>query len=191
LVLRHGRSRRYRDYCCYSVHNFGRDACDAERLPADELDDAIMKQLVSVLEQEPLVGQAITEAFAEIESDRSRREHDVVQLDGEIRRTKDARHQHFLAFEEGTLEPEDCAPRIKELQAQKQGLEARREELSLDDYRHRSHPRPRSTRAWCTRSGWSAGTRSILSSRPRFDLHPVQWPREESNLRTRIRSPLL
>jgi site-specific DNA recombinase len=129
----HGRNKRYRYYVCNTRHTYRAEECDAERLPADELDTAITEQLVSVLEHEPLVRQAITEAMAQIESERPRREYDRVQLDGEIRRTNDALDRYYVAFEEGTLTLEDCAPRIKELQAQKHGLEAHREQLSLDD----------------------------------------------------------
>ena len=54
---------RYRYYVCFSRQRFGRHTCDADSLPAEELECAILAQLVSVLEQQPLVRQAITEAI--------------------------------------------------------------------------------------------------------------------------------
>ncbi len=130
----HGNGGRYVYYTCYTRQNYGTEECDADRLPADELDEAIARQLVSVLEQEPLVQQAVREAFAEIESERPRRQHDLVQLDAEIRRTDDALNRYSLAFEQGTLDPDEFGPRMKELRGKRQGLEGRREELSLDDF---------------------------------------------------------
>ena len=45
-----------------------------------------LAELVSVLEQEPLVGRAITEAFAELDSERPKRQAELGRVEAELRR---------------------------------------------------------------------------------------------------------
>jgi site-specific DNA recombinase len=54
-----GNGGRYRYYVCFSRQRYGKKVCEADRLPADELEEAILEQLLSVLEREPLVREAI------------------------------------------------------------------------------------------------------------------------------------
>jgi site-specific DNA recombinase len=58
-----GNGGRYRYYVCFSRQRYGRDTCDADRLPADELEEAILGQLLSVLEKEPARVQAKRDSF--------------------------------------------------------------------------------------------------------------------------------
>jgi site-specific DNA recombinase len=61
----HGRSDTYRYYTCHTVHRYGSDYCEAERLPAGELEAEIVKQLLNVLKQEPLVREAVRQAIGQ------------------------------------------------------------------------------------------------------------------------------
>ncbi|MDP9277143.1 MAG: recombinase family protein [Actinomycetota bacterium] len=128
-----GKGGRYPYYVCFTRQRYGRQHCDGDRLPAGELEDAILAQLHSVLEQEPLVRQAIEEAFAELEAARPKREADLARLEAELRKTNEALERYFRAFEEQTLPAAACGSRIEELTEKLRGLEARREELSLED----------------------------------------------------------
>lgn len=128
-----GNGGRYRYYVCFSRQRYGKKVCEADRLPADELEEAILEQLLSVLEREPLVREAIAEAFAEIDGQQPQRTAELERIDGELRRTGESLDRYFRAFEEGTMPESACAPRIGELTEQLRGLEARREELSAEE----------------------------------------------------------
>ena len=127
-----GKGGRYPYYVCFTRQRYGRTHCEGERLPAEQLEEAIVAQLLSLLEQEPLVRQAIEEAFAELAAARPRREADLARLEAELRKTNDALERYFRAFEEETLPAAACGSRIQELTEKLRGLEARREELALE-----------------------------------------------------------
>jgi site-specific DNA recombinase len=128
----HGNGGRYAYYVCFSRQRYGRKACDADRLPAPELEDAILVQLERVLAQEDMVREAIAEAFAELDAERPRRTAELERLEAELRKTDGVLGRYFAAFEAGTMAERDCAGRIAELSARLRGLEARREELAVD-----------------------------------------------------------
>ncbi len=133
----HGNGGRYRYYVCFSRQRYGKKVCEADRLPADELEEAILEQLLAVLEREPLVREAISEAFAEIDAEQPKRVAELERIDGDLRRTGESLDRYFRAFEEGTMPESACAPRIGELTERLRGLEARREELSAEEAEER------------------------------------------------------
>ena len=138
-VSANSKSGRYRYYVCFTRHHYGRATCDAETLPAPELEQAILTQLVDVLEQEPLVRQAIQEAFAELDSQRPKRQAELRRIDAELRKLESSLERYFRAFEEGTLDSGVCGARLDELARKRKGLEARRAELS---YAAEDEPEP-------------------------------------------------
>lgn len=127
-----GNGGRYRYYVCFSRQRYGKKVCEADRLPADELEEAILEQLLAVLEREPLVREAIAEAFAEIDAEQPQRTAELEQIDSELRRTGESLDRYFRAFEEGTMPESACAPRIGELTERLRGLQARQEELAAE-----------------------------------------------------------
>ncbi|MGH2746045.1 MAG: recombinase family protein, partial [Thermoleophilaceae bacterium] len=181
-------------------------ACDADRLPARELEEAILAQLERVLAEEDVVREAIADAFTELAAERPRREAELGRVDAELRKTGDALGRYFAAFEAGTMAERDCAGRIAELSRRLGGLEARSEELDVDadeapepltDDEVRAlqaqvrevieigdpPARKVSFRRWSRRSGSSAARRSTrLSLCPRFDHRQDQRARQDSNL---------
>jgi site-specific DNA recombinase len=128
-----GNGGRYRYYVCFSRQRYGKKACEGERLPADQLENAILDQLLAVLEREPMVRAAISEAFAELDADQPKREAELERIDAERRRTSESLERYFRAFEEGTMPESACAPRIGELSEKLRGLEARQEELAAEE----------------------------------------------------------
>jgi hypothetical protein len=56
--------RRYRYYTCSTRYRYGTSSCDAERLPGDELEDAVLQQIADVFSNTSLVAEAIAEADA-------------------------------------------------------------------------------------------------------------------------------
>ncbi len=129
----HGNGGRYRYYVCFSRQRYGKKTCEADSLPADELEQAVLEQLQSLLEQEPLVRQAIQDAFAELDAARPKREAELKRVEGELRKLHETLDRYFHAFERKTMPEQVCGRRISELTQKLGQLEARREELSLDD----------------------------------------------------------
>ena len=132
-VSANGNGGRYRYYICFSRQRYGKKACEADRLPADELEEAVLGQLLSVLEREPLVREAISEAFAELDAEQPQRAAELERIDAELRRTGESLDRYFRAFEEGTMPESACAPRIGELSERLRGLQARQEELAAEE----------------------------------------------------------
>ena len=57
-----GNRYRYRYYTCFSRQRYGTTACPAERLPAEELDNAILDALLDVYAHHNLFEQAVQAA---------------------------------------------------------------------------------------------------------------------------------
>lgn len=127
-----GNGGRYRYYVCFSRQRHEK-ACEGERPPADELEEAILGQLLAVLEREPLVREAISDAFAELDADRPKREAELERIDADLCRTGESLDRYFRAFEDGSMPESACGPRIGELTERLRGLEARREELCAEE----------------------------------------------------------
>lgn len=128
-----GNGGRYRYYVCFSRQRYGKGACEGDRLPADDLEERILEQLLGVLEREPMVREVISAAFAELDSERPKREAELGRIDGELRSTGESLDRYFRAFEEGTMPESACGSRIDELTQRLRGLEARREELGAEE----------------------------------------------------------
>jgi site-specific DNA recombinase len=131
----HGNGGRYPYYVCFSRQRYGKKTCDADSLPAEELEQAVLEQLLTVLEQEPLVRQAIEEAFAELDAAGPKREAELKRVDAELRKLHETLDRYFRAFEQQTMPEHLCGHRINQLTEKLRQLEARREELAADDER--------------------------------------------------------
>ena len=129
----HGNGGRYPYYVCHSRQRYGTKGCDNDRLPAEELETAIMRQLLATLEQEPIVRQAISDAFAKLEKARPKYKQELKRIDAELRKVNETLDRYFHAFEHGTMPEQACAPRIAALTQQLAGLDARRAELAQPD----------------------------------------------------------
>ncbi len=125
-----GNGGRYRYYVCFSRQRYGRNTCDAQSLPADELEQAILDQLADLLGREDQIRAEIERAFAELDADKPKREAELARLDAELRKTNDTIDRYFHAFEDGTMPEKACAPRIAKLTQRLSELEARHAELA-------------------------------------------------------------
>jgi hypothetical protein len=56
-----------------------------------------------VLSQEPAVRDAIDAAFAELDSERPRRDAELRRIAAELKRTGEALDRYFRGFEQGTM----------------------------------------------------------------------------------------
>jgi site-specific DNA recombinase len=127
-----GNGGRYRYYVCFSRQRYGSATCDAERLPAYELEQAILSQLGDLLAREDDVREAISAAFAELNNQQPKRDAELARLDAEVRKVDEALDRYFRAFENGSMPEKACAPRIADLTKRLSELQARREELAAD-----------------------------------------------------------
>jgi len=128
----HGRSRTYAYYTCFSRHRYGPDRCPAERIPAPELEETVLEQVMAMLDQEPLIREAVEQALAELEADMPRRDADRAAVSQEIRQASATLDRYLDAFEKGTMSEAVCGPRVEELGKKIAGLEARFAELTTD-----------------------------------------------------------
>ncbi len=129
----HGNGGRYPYYVCHSRQRYRTKGCDNDRLPAAELEEAIMRQLLATLEQEPLVQRAVKEAFAHLEQAKPKVDKERGQIEAELRKVNETLDRYFRAFEHGTMPEAACAPRIAALTQQIAGLQARHAELGDGD----------------------------------------------------------
>ena len=127
-----GNGGHYRYYVCFSRQRYGRATCDADSLPADELEQAILTQLQDLLAREDDVREAITAAFADLNNQQPKRDAELTRIDADIRKVDEALDRYFRAFENGTMPEQACAPRIAELTKRLSELQARRGELAAD-----------------------------------------------------------
>jgi site-specific DNA recombinase len=127
-----GNGGRYRYYVCFSRQRYGRATCDADSLPANELEQAILNQLQDMLAREDDVREAIAAAFADLNDQQPKRDAALTCLDAEMRKTDEALDRYFRAFENGTMPEQACAPRIANLTKRLSELQARRDELAAD-----------------------------------------------------------
>jgi site-specific DNA recombinase len=132
-LLRCGRCRRayvgmsakgnggtYHYYACSGRQKLGRKSCGGERLPKDKLEAAILDQLAGLYRDGSLIRNAVEEAAADSETDRTALTEKRVSLAKEIARADRAIERYQDAFENGDLDPSrfkatpirsGCAPR--------------------------------------------------------------------------------
>ena len=126
-----GNGGRYHYYACTGRQKYGPKACTGERLPRDKVDDAVLRQLVSIYRDRDVVTEAVASANAETERRRPEFEQRLASIGAEIARAEQALERYYEAFEQGKLSPERCEDRLARLQARLDDLHAQEAELAL------------------------------------------------------------
>ncbi len=124
-----GNRYRYRYYTCFTRQRYGTKYCDAERLPAEELDAAILDALLHVYERSDLFDKAVSAARSRARSERANHDQELAVIDAGITKAEDAIERYLSAFEAGTLSETQCGKRLEGLAVKVRDLRARREEL--------------------------------------------------------------
>ena len=130
----HGRSARYRYYTCLARQRYGTGHCDADRLPARDLEAAVVEALDAVYARTDLVDQAIAAAAGGAEQEP--KIHDqMAQVAADLARTEAAIERYLLAFESGSFPEAQCGERVRTLSQRATELRCRQGELqaALDD----------------------------------------------------------
>ena len=120
---------RYRYYTCFSRQRYGTKYCDAERLPAEELDAAVLDALLHTYERTDLFEKAVSAARRRARSQRANHNRELAVVDAGITKAEDAVERYLSAFEAGTLTESQCGKRLEGLAAKVRDLRQRREEL--------------------------------------------------------------
>jgi site-specific DNA recombinase len=108
-----GRSSRYRYYTCYKRQRYGKTACDAERIDAGRLDQAVLDSLLSTFQNQALVHRAVADFLARANASRPQHHEQLAAVAAEISRTEVALDRYFHAFESGKMAENQCAPRFQ------------------------------------------------------------------------------
>jgi site-specific DNA recombinase len=124
-----GNRYRYRYYTCFSRQRYGKKYCDAERLPAEELDAAVLEALLHVYERTDLFDKAVAAARRRARSERANHDQELAVVDAGITKSEDAIERYLSAFEAGTLSESQCGKRLEGIAAKVRDLRERREEL--------------------------------------------------------------
>ena len=127
----HGRSRVYRYYTCFTRVRYDSARCSVARLDADAVEQAVIAALACFYrDQHDLIADAITHAQASHAAAQDGWRAELTAADHDLAKTGAAIDRYLAAFENGTLDPEDLAPRLAQLKARSEQLRARRDELA-------------------------------------------------------------
>jgi site-specific DNA recombinase len=124
-----GRNASYRYYTCGGRQRHGRATCDADRLPADALDAAVVDQLLAVFEDSTIFQRAAEREIKRSGSRSRQRQQERRSLELELAKTEGAIDRYLRAFEAGSLPEEACGSRVKALSEQVASLRRRRDEM--------------------------------------------------------------
>jgi len=124
-----GKLARYRYYTCFSRSRYGTSTCAADRLPADQLDLALLEMLLFTFEQSDLIEQAVADTAAKLACHRDDHHAELDVVQAELRRTEQAMDRYMLAFEQGKLDLDRFSPRVEALAVKADELSHRQDEL--------------------------------------------------------------
>jgi site-specific DNA recombinase len=129
-----GNKYRYRYYTCFTLSRYGKGHCEADRLPADQLEDAVLEALLAVYADADLIAQAV-HATAERRADGQDLVKDELEaVNKEIAAAEAGIDRYLTAFETGDLPQSVCGPRVQALAEKAAQLRDRQRDLqdSLD-----------------------------------------------------------
>ena len=118
-------------YTCFTRQRYGTKYCGAERLPAEELDAAILDALLHVYERTGLFDKAVASARHRARAERANHDQELAVVEAGITKAEVAIERYLSAFESGTLSEAQCAKRLEGLAAKVRDLRQRREELAV------------------------------------------------------------
>ena len=110
-----GRNSTYRCYTCGGRQRYGTKTCAPERLPAEAIDDAVVRSLLSAYEDTHPFSKAVSEAQERAQLGHSRHEGESRALDAELAKVEAGIDRNLRAFETVTMPEAICGDRVKEL----------------------------------------------------------------------------
>ena len=125
-----GRSAFYRYYACRNRQTKGTYGCTSKRVPAEDLEAAVIDDLLRTLSRSNLLKQAIAAAIAGIADKRPSLEAELASTEAQLRDTETGLNHYLRAFETGEMPAAICSPRVTELTQRRDELAAHRKELA-------------------------------------------------------------
>jgi site-specific DNA recombinase len=126
----HGRKGRYTYYTCFTRARYGTKQCANDRLPAEQLEQAVTRRLWKVLDDHHLIDSAINQAYERLSQREDEQQSELAAVEDKLSETRAALDRYFRAFEAGTMPEDTCAPRIASLSQQAKALETHAAELA-------------------------------------------------------------
>ena len=128
--------KKYEYYLCnkrWATHD-----CEQDYIRGDLLETAIIQDLKNMFMDEQFMLRIWEEANKRLTAEKPDLEREIRRIETQTAKATASVNRYFEAFEAGTLKPEMCNEkvsdlnaRIRELEIEKKGLEARRERLEL------------------------------------------------------------
>ena len=128
----HGNRYRYRYYTCFSRHRYGTTTCPADRLPADQLETAVLAALLHTYRRHDLLNVALNAGHARSGQQRRQRQDELDLVEKELSKAEEAIERYFLAFEAGTMSENTCGQRVQTLGDKIATLHSRRAVLAAE-----------------------------------------------------------
>ena len=125
-----GRNGFYRYYACRNRQTKGTYGCQRTRIPAEDLEAAVIDDLIRTLSRSDLFEQAITAAIADLADNRPSLEAELTSTEAQLRDTETGLCHHLRAFETGEMPAAICSPRVTELTQRRDELAAHRKKLT-------------------------------------------------------------
>src|SRR5690606_9843800 len=85
-----GNKYRYRYYTCFTKHRYGTEYCSADRLPADQLEHAVLTSLLDTLGRSDLIEQGLVNTTSEVADQRATYAEELAALERDITKNEDA-----------------------------------------------------------------------------------------------------
>jgi site-specific DNA recombinase len=128
-ISAHGKTGVYRYYTCYARQRHGTARCDQERLPADQLEDAIVAEVLAALDGGEIFQEAARRVRHAWEAAHPGRREELAAVDIDLGECRAVIDRYLRAFEAGRLSEIACAHRLQALEREIAGLAARKAAL--------------------------------------------------------------
>jgi site-specific DNA recombinase len=128
-TVAHGRRGAYRYYTCFSRNRYGRHGCQADRLPAEALERAVLESIRGTYADTDLIERALAGARQRADAAVPSVRAELRSVEAKIGKAEQALERYFNAFESGTLTGRRFAGRVEELEARLAEVRKRREEI--------------------------------------------------------------
>jgi site-specific DNA recombinase len=125
-----GKLRRYRYYTCFARARYGPSGCDAQRIDADLVDDAVTQALIDFYQRTDLIDQAVAAERALRAASSDQHTAELATITDKISTTEVAIDRYLSAFENDSIDERTCGHRIRDLAVKLDQLKARQEELA-------------------------------------------------------------
>lgn len=131
MIMESAKGGRFIYYNCGNYVRQGRSTCPGQRIPAAELEQAILDHMASKLFTRERVKGILKGVYEELRKMDKERDGQRKSLIKQLDLVKARLTKQFEAIESGIISLQDIAERIKDLKEQRDMLEGRLEELRL------------------------------------------------------------